>query len=146
VQVFDHEKMDVFRVSIEFISLIESIISTFPKGKAYLADQLRRAGTSIALNIAEGAGEFSPDEKARFYRIAKRSATECAAILAVCQTLKLSPSETDIGGRHLLFRIVSMLTKMVKSIGMNEAGTGTGTHAGTNRVLGTKSEASCTTA
>ena len=134
MQVFDHEKMDVFRVSIDFVSLIESIVNNFPKGKAYLADQLRRAGTSIVLSIAEGAGEFSPDEKARFYRMAKRSATECAAILVVCQTLKLSPSEANIDGRNLLFRIVSMLTKMVKSMAMNESGTGKGTHAGTNRV------------
>jgi four helix bundle protein len=41
------------------------------------------------LNIAEGAGEFSPSEKARFYRMARRSATECAAILHVCRRLAL---------------------------------------------------------
>ncbi|HSJ15240.1 MAG TPA: four helix bundle protein [Longimicrobiales bacterium] len=42
--------------------------------------QLLRSSASIALNIAEGAGEFSPGDKARFYRIAGRSAceSECA--------------------------------------------------------------------
>ncbi len=41
------------------------------------------------MNIAEGAGEYAVDEKARFYRMAKRSATECAGVLDVCQRLRL---------------------------------------------------------
>jgi four helix bundle protein len=52
----------------------------FPRGLGDLADQLRRASTSIVLNIAEGAGEYSPKDKAKFYRFAKRSAAECSAI------------------------------------------------------------------
>ena len=62
---FDHEKMDVYRVAIEFIALADEVAENLPRGRAYLADQLRRACTSVALNIAEGAGEFSGDEKAR---------------------------------------------------------------------------------
>jgi four helix bundle protein len=54
-----------------------------PKDTLPWGNQLRRATTSICLNIAEGAGEFSAKEKAPFYRIAKRAATECAAILDV---------------------------------------------------------------
>jgi four helix bundle protein len=42
-----------------------------PRGRAYLADQLRRACTSVALNTAEGAGECAGKEKARFHRMAK---------------------------------------------------------------------------
>lgn len=44
---------------------------------------------SIPLNMAEGAGEYAIDEKSRFYRMAKRSATECASILDVCRKLQL---------------------------------------------------------
>jgi len=128
MQEFDHEKLDVYRVSIEFVSVTESVVSAIPKGRAYLSDQLRRAGTSIVLNIAEGAGEFCSNEKARFYRMAKRSATECAAVLAICQGLGLISTRDVITGRDLLLRIVSMLTKMVKPIdGQEKTGTGTGT-------------------
>ncbi len=35
-----------------------------PRGRAFLADQLRRAASSIALSIAEGAGEFAAADKA----------------------------------------------------------------------------------
>ena len=86
---FDHEKLDVYRVSLEFVLIADGIIEHLPKGKAYLADQLKRAGSSISLNIAEGAGEFSGNEKARFYSMAKRSATECASILDICRCLKV---------------------------------------------------------
>ncbi len=78
-----------------------------------LADQLHRAGTSIPLNIAEGAGEFAKNEKARFYRIARRSATEAAAILDVLRRLQLSRSERLDQGRALLLRIVAMTTAMI---------------------------------
>ena len=64
--------------------------------------------------MAEGAGEFSPAEKARFYHMAKRSATECAAIFDVCQRLKVVEAPTYGSGRELLLRIVAMLTKMAR--------------------------------
>jgi four helix bundle protein len=41
----------------------------------------------LEINIAEGAGEFAPEEQARFYRMARRSATESATILDACRAL-----------------------------------------------------------
>ena len=79
-----------------------------------MADQLQRAGASIPLNIAEGEGEFSSNEKIRFYRIAKRSATECASIFDIGQRLQIIAEFHYSKGRELLARIVAMLTKMAK--------------------------------
>lgn len=90
------------------------IIENLPRGRAYLSDQLRRAALSIPLNIAEGAGEYAVEEKVRFYRMAKRSATECAGILDVCQRLQLVNEEYQTKGRELLIRVVSMLIKMAR--------------------------------
>jgi four helix bundle protein len=109
---FDYERWDVYRAALEFIIVIKDIVEQFPPGNAYLIDQFRRAGTSVPLNIAEGAGEHSANEKARFYRMAKRSATECASILDVCKQLQLISKDQYIKGRELLLRIVAMLTKM----------------------------------
>jgi four helix bundle protein len=111
---FDHEKLDVYRVAIEFVESANAIIQQLPKGNANLADQLHRASTSIILNIAEGTGEFAKNERNRFYRIARRSATECAGIFDICQKLHLLEEKTLSPARELLLRIVSMLTKMVK--------------------------------
>jgi len=112
VGYFDHEKWDVYQAALELVILISNIVEQMPRGKGYLADQLQRAGTSVPLNIAEGAGEDALSEKARFYRMAKRSATECASIFDVCKRLQLLEEQRYSEGRKLLLRIVAMLTKM----------------------------------
>lgn len=123
---FDHERLDVYQAAIDFVVLADDLAEQLPRGRGYLADQLQRASTSIPLNIAEGAGEFSPAEKARFYRIARRSATECAAILDVCRKLALANEERHGAGRELLVRVVSMLVRMSSRSGAgNVSGTGT---------------------
>ena len=103
-----------YQIAIEFVVLADGIVVQLPRGRGYLSDQLQRAALSISLNIAEGAGEYSVEEKARFYRMAKRSATECAGILDVCQRLQLINEQHQTKGRELIIRIVSMLVKMVR--------------------------------
>ena len=112
--LLDHEKLTVYQIAIEFVILADEVIEHLPRGRAYLGDQLQRAALSISLNIAEGAGEYAVDEKARFYRMAKRSATECAGVLDVCQRLRLVEENRYAKGRELLIGIVSMLVKMAQ--------------------------------
>ena len=110
---FDHEKLDVYHAAVEFADLADTVA-----GRGDLVDQLRRASASICLNIAEGSGEYSPREKARFYRIARRSATECAAILELCQRRELrigQPGDSLKAGRDLLLRLVRMLVRMIQA-------------------------------
>jgi four helix bundle protein len=127
VTSFDHEKLAVYQAAIDFVGLADDLIEAFPRGRAYLADQLQRAATSIALNIAEGAGEYSRGDKARFYRMALRSATECAALLDVLGRLKLGEVERLTRGHDALVGIVSMLTRMVLNLeGRSGKGMGKG--------------------
>jgi four helix bundle protein len=112
--LLDHEKLTVYQVAIEFVVIADEVIEHLPRGRGYLSDQLQRAALSIPLNIAEGAGEYAIDEKARFYRMAKRSATECAGVLDVCQRLRLIEENRYMKGRELLIGIVSMLIKMAQ--------------------------------
>ena len=128
---FDHEKLDVYKVAIEFVILADEIIRHLPKGRAYLADQLQRAASSIPLNIAEGAGEYSTNEKCRFYRMAKRSATECAGILDVCHQLALTEEIRHAKSRVLLLRVVAMLTRMAQL--SENSGSGSHTGSGSTR-------------
>ena len=110
---FDHRQLDAYRIALEFVVHAERLAQSLPVGRSALADQLRRAAMSICLNTAEGAGEFSAAEKARFHRLARRSATECAAALDICRVLSLSEESGLATGDEMLRRIVSMLTKMV---------------------------------
>jgi four helix bundle protein len=94
---FTHDRLDVYRASTTFLTQADSVAANLPRGRAYVADQLRRAALSIALNVAEGAGELAAADKARFYRMARRSATECAAILDACRILGLTSTTGDDG-------------------------------------------------
>ena len=113
---FDHERLDVYQAALDFIIIANDIVERLPRGRGHLADQLARASTSIVLNIAEGAGKFSPGDKRRYYLSACGSATECAAILDICLRLKLAPAETHTTGKQLLDRIVAMLVGLAKSV------------------------------
>ena len=124
---FDFQKFDVYKAAIEFIVVSHALIDRLPRGRGYLADQLRRAATSVAANIAEGAGERISDEKARIYRIARRSGFECAALLDVMDAEHIG-DETELQhGRELLERIGMMLRRLV------EAAAGTRAHSGTTK-------------
>jgi four helix bundle protein len=113
-QYFEFEKLDVYQAALEFVVVADEIVEALPPGRAYLRDQLRRASSSITSNIAEGVGEFAPKEKVRFYRMARRSAVECAWHGLVCRQLNLVDNSLLESGLTLLHRIVAMLTSMVK--------------------------------
>lgn len=111
---FPHERLDVYKVAREFSREASGIVADLPRGSSDLGDQLQRAATSIVLNIAEGAGEFSSKEKARFYRIASRSAAECAAALDLAKDLYgLDPARAQ-RTKALLQRAGAMLTKLAR--------------------------------
>ena len=110
----DHERLRVYGTALDFLTHVDVILARLPRGHADLADQLYRAASSICLNIAEGAGEFSAADKARFYRMARRSATECAAILDVAHRLGFIDRELVAPGRDLLVQVVAMLTIMAR--------------------------------
>ena len=68
------------------------------------------------LNIAEGSGKYSKADKRRYYLSASGSATESAAILDVCQRIKLMESSHYHKGKELLERVLSMLIKLCKNL------------------------------
>jgi four helix bundle protein len=111
----DHEKLDVYQASLQFVELAGAVVQRIPHGQRYLADQLQRAASSISLNICEGAGEFSKKEKCRFYRMALRSGTECSAIIDIASRFSLLDGDTHRRNHDLLDRIVGMLTKLIAS-------------------------------
>jgi len=64
---FEHERLDVYRVALEFQQLVPRLIPR--RGYAGLRDQLDRASASVLLNLAEGCGHSSRASKASFYTI-----------------------------------------------------------------------------
>jgi four helix bundle protein len=112
--IFDHEKLRVYQDAIAFVSWCEDIFQRASR-KAAAYDQLDRASTSIALNIAEGNGKFSNKDRCRFFDISRSSALECAACLDILVAKgHLERRETE-SGRKKLHGIVSMLMGLIQT-------------------------------
>jgi four helix bundle protein len=65
-----------YKIAVEFHQLCQT--ATLP---AYLRDQLLRASSSIALNLAEGYGRSTHKDQLRFFHIAMGSLRESQAAL-----------------------------------------------------------------
>jgi len=107
----DCERLDCYRVAVEFQTLAARLVSNRRVGA--LREQLDRASVSIALNIAEGAGRWFARDKANFFTIARGSATECAAALDLLLARGLVSLADHRHGRDRLVRIVQMLTRLI---------------------------------
>ena len=112
MQSLDHQKLDAYHRALDLLEHVDAIYDRLPAGRSHLKDQLDRAATSIVLNIAEGAGEFSRIEKRRFYRMARRSATETAAILDIIARRKAAPIASLQHAQTLVVRVVAMLARL----------------------------------
>ena len=108
----NHEKLDSYRVAVEFLAITAIVLDKFPRGFSQTADQLRRASLSIPLNIAEGYGKRTTPDRVKFYGIARGSAHECGAIFDSLKILKIVDDSTYVHGKTLLHRVVSMLIRM----------------------------------
>jgi four helix bundle protein len=108
------QKLDVYKCAIEFLALACDLSAQASRGNGPILDQLRRAATSIPLNIAEAAGRTGSADAARCYAIARGSAMECAAILDTLCVLEIADAERHRRGNDLLERIVAMLTKLCR--------------------------------
>jgi four helix bundle protein len=111
---FDHEKLDVYRAAISFIAWLSTLLEEMLRAGGDVKDQLDRASTSIALNIAEGNGKYTPKGRCRFFDIGYGSALECAAGLDVLVAkAKATPAQVR-SGKESLQNIVRMLMGLIK--------------------------------
>ena len=111
-KMFDHEKLDVYRVSMTFVAWAYRLCKGLKGVDRHARDQLLRSSKSIPLNIAEGNGKPPSADRKRFFRIALGSAFECAATIDVLMACEAIDAKTGNDGKRLLVRIVSMLVKM----------------------------------
>ena len=112
--IFDHERLEVYRLAIEYVTSSFRIAKSLTGVDRHARDQWLRAAQSIPLNIAEGNGKQSLKDKNRFFEIARGSALECAAIHDILESTGAIDSETTRIGKTNLKRNVSMLTKLIQ--------------------------------
>ena len=84
----DYHHLDIWNRAMNYAVATYQFAATLSQEEKYnLVSQLRRAVTSVPLNIAEGCGTASNPEFARFLGFAYRSLKEVVTCLELCQRL-----------------------------------------------------------
>ena len=92
---FSFENLQVYQKSLDFIDLVYDVTTQFPKSELYnLTSQFKRAAVSIALNIAEGAGDTN-SQFGRFLQISLDSVKECVVCSTIAKRQKYITSEKN---------------------------------------------------
>ena len=111
---FDHEKLEVYKKSLEFAGWSANLLRDLPK-KYNITDQLDRASDSIVINIPEGNGKFTSKDRCKFFDISKASALECSGCLDTMVAKKIVSADQVQDGKVMLVEIVRMLIGLIKS-------------------------------
>lgn len=114
----DYRNLEVWHRSMDYVVEIYRFTSSFPADERYnLVSQIRRASTSIPLNIAEGAGCDSNKEFARYLVYAYSSGNEVVTCLELARRLGLcqnGDSTQDLieNGNRLCKMLYSLIGKL----------------------------------
>ena len=107
-----HEKLDVYRLAIDYVAWVYEKAGTLTVIHRSARDQWLRASQSIPLNIAEGNGKTAEADRRRYFEITRGSAMECAAIQDVLVVGRALGSEESRVHKVELDRIAAMLSRL----------------------------------
>lgn len=109
---FKFESLLIWQKAFNLTDEIHNHALTFPKNEMFsLASQIKRAGDSVVLNIAEGSTGLSNAEFGRFLTIALRSAIEVAACLMLAKKRKYITEDIYIKLYSEYEQLCKMITK-----------------------------------
>lgn len=114
--MFKFEELRVYQEGLRLVDLVYAATKRWPSDERFgLIDQLRRAVSSVVLNIAEGSSR-SIKEFRHFIDLAKGSCYECIAILTIAKNRKyILQNEYDKFYDHI-DKIARMLSALKKSL------------------------------
>ena len=111
----DFKKLGIWNTAYELLLMIYERLDKFPENESKnIVDQLRRAATSIPLNIAEGAGAHSNKVFLNFLSYAYKSAKEVEVLLLLSTDVGyLKRDEFEVLSTKLEFLKASMYKFMI---------------------------------
>jgi four helix bundle protein len=113
----DFRKLLVWEKSHKLTLSIYNLTHSFPKEEMYgLTSQIRRASSSVPINIAEGCGRGSDADFARFLQIAFGSVSETEYLLLLCFELGYFSEKNYMEMTNLIQEIKKMLAKLIATI------------------------------
>jgi len=113
----DVESLDVFELAHQLVLQIYRLTSLFPKEELYgLTSQMRRASSSVVMNLVEGANRLTKRDYRHFVGIARGSVGEVRYQLMLAKDLGFLKTEEYEQLRRDYKRVGQMLTKLGQSL------------------------------
>lgn len=110
----DYHQLDIWQRAMDYVVQIYEFSAQLPLDERFnLTAQLRKAATSVPLNIAEGSGCTTNGEFARFLGYAYRSLKEVVTCLELCQRLHRSLPTPSVTG---LINEGDQISRMIRSL------------------------------
>ncbi|MBP6084614.1 four helix bundle protein [Candidatus Gracilibacteria bacterium] len=113
--MFAFENYPVYKTTQKICILIYQHILKQPGFSKEIKDQLQRASLSILLNITEGCGRYTKNEKKRFYITARGSCYECVSIINLLHEEEILDSNFHNELYEHLTNVSKMLSGMIKT-------------------------------
>ncbi len=111
------EDFPVYHNTLQAIKEIEFICNSIKQNQyLFLKDQIRRASSSILLNLAEGSVKWGKKDKINFYRISSASASECLAAIDLFHSYGAIDRVTSENIKRLLREISTSIQALIISI------------------------------
>jgi len=108
-----HEKLECYKRAVILAEALSKDGAKWPKGFGYLSDQLKRAMSSVILNIAEGNGRLSNTERRRFFEISRASLAEVSACLDLMKAFGIIDEDYKSSAKSAIVDISKMLWGLI---------------------------------
>ena len=116
MKVYSFEKLECWQQARQLAVWTYNATSVFPAEEKFgLTSQMRRAGISIASNIAEGTSRKTAKDQAHFSTISYSSTIELLNDLIIANDLKFLSDEQYIQGREKIEKQTLLIAGLRKS-------------------------------
>ena len=110
-----HTKLNVYQFSQELALECYKVTKHFPPDERFaMTQQIRRAATSVHLNIAEGSSRKSLAERKRYFEISRGSVIEIDSAIGIAYKLDYINMEQIENLGEYIIKTFKLLSGMIK--------------------------------
>jgi four helix bundle protein len=116
-RIHGYRDLNVWQKAIDLSVACYRATSSFPRQEIYgMTNQIRRAATSVAANIAEGHGREHTRTFVQFLRISQGSLKELETHLVIAEQVGLLPSHQNQPLRRTADDLGRMLRSLIRAL------------------------------
>jgi len=117
------EDLDCYKLALQVVREAYDLARRLPDYEKYdLARQIRKAASSVTLNIAEGYGRYHYLDSLRFFYIARGSLSETLSGFITSQAVGYTPEADLDRQRELAYRALQALNGYIRYVRKQQQG------------------------